>query len=406
VIEKSALAERLRVLEAVTDSTLASLDLDKLLTTLLEQVLELFRVDTAAVLLHDQASGQLVATAAAGITEEVWQGVRVPVGAGFAGRVAADRHPVILDRVDPTTVVNPLLWTKHIQILLGVPMLIHDELIGVLHIGSFTQRRFTDHDSDLLRLVADRLALAIQVQTSTTERAAATILQRSLLPGRMPTLAGMELATRYVSGTDTRVGGDWYDVFTLPDGRLGIVIGDVAGNGLGAAVIMGRLRSALRAYALDYGDPGEVLGKLDRKARHFEHQVMATVAYMIVEPSQGLAHVSLAGHLPPVLATPDQPAVFVDAPVDPPVGFGLAITGRRAHTITLPAGAILVLYTDGLVESRDVLLDDGLDKLRQSVVIDSPEAVCAQIMAAMVGTHPAQDDIALLVARHTTTAAS
>lgn len=401
MIEKAAETKRLRVLEAVTDANLIALDLDKLLATMLDQVLGLFRVDTAVVLLYERDSRQLVATAATGIEEEVWQGVRVPMGAGFAGRVAAERRPLILDRVDPTTVVNPLLWRKHIEILLGVPMLIDDELVGVLHVGSFTPREFTDHDSELLQLVADRLALAVHMRMSTTERSAATVLQRSLLPGRLPGVAGLEFAARYVPGADTRVGGDWYDVFTLPDGRLGVVIGDVAGNGLAAAVVMGRLRSALRAYALDYTDPGEVLGKLDRKAYHFEHRAMATVAYMIVEPSQWRAHFSLAGHLPPLLATPDQPAGFLDVPVDPPVGFGLAITGRRTHTIDLPTGALLVFYTDGLVESRDLLLDDGLAKLRDSVVIDAPEAVCAQVMATMVGTHPAQDDIALLVARHT-----
>lgn len=401
MIEKSAVTERLRVLEAVTDVTLAGLDLDKVMTTLLEQVLDLFRVDTAVVLLHDRASGHLVATAAAGLEEEVWQGVRVPVGAGFAGRVAAQKRPVMLDRVDSTTVVNPLLWMKHIHSLLGVPMLIQDQLVGVLHIGSITARAFNDHDSELLRLVADRLALAVQVQQAATERTAATVLQRSLLPERLPRIPGLELATRYVAGTDTRVGGDWYDVFLLPDGRLGIVIGDVAGNGLAAAVIMGRLRSALRAYALESSDPAVVLGKLDRKAHHFEHQAMATVGYLIVDPSKRLGQLSLAGHLPPAVATPGQPAGFLDVEVDPPVGFGLAITGRRTHTVELPAGGVLVFYTDGLVESRDRPLDDGLDMLRKAITVDTAQAVCAQIMATMVGTHPAQDDIALLVIRDT-----
>src|SRR5256885_13134363 len=121
-IEEPDLHARLRVLEAVTDAALNRLDLDTVLATLLDQVLELFQVDTAVVLLHQRSSGYLVATAAAGIEEEVWQGVRVPIGAGFAGRVASHRHPVILDRVDPTTVVNPLLWMKHIQVLLGVPL--------------------------------------------------------------------------------------------------------------------------------------------------------------------------------------------------------------------------------------------------------------------------------------------
>jgi len=404
VIDRPGVDGRLKVLEAVTDAALARLDLDKVLATLVAQVLELFGVDTAAVLLHDRESGVLVATAAAGIEEEVWQGVRVPVGAGFAGRVAAYRQPMILDRVDPTTVVNSLLWEKHIQVLLGVPMLVGDQVMGVLHIGSFSQRRFTTEDTELLRLVADRLALAVRAELASSERAAATALQRSLLPGRLPKVAGLEFAARYVAGRDTGVGGDWYDVFALPGERIGVVIGDVAGSGLNAAVIMGRLRSALRAYALEYSDPGEVLGKLDRKATHFEHHAMATIGYMVVDASGERALLSNAGHPPPVVAGPNQPAEFLDVPVDPPIGFGLATTGRRSREVTLPPGGLIVFYTDGLVESREQLLDDGMARLREAVTVDSAEGVCAHVMSTMIGTRPAADDIALLTVRRTAAA--
>jgi sigma-B regulation protein RsbU (phosphoserine phosphatase) len=402
VIERSALNERLRVLEAVTDAELARLDLDKALATLLSQVLGLFRVDTAVVLLLEPASGQLLATAAAGLEEEVLQGVRVPVGAGFAGRVALHREPLILDRIDSTTVVNPLLFMKHIHVLLGVPMMAHDELLGVLHIGSIEPREFTESDKELLQLVADRLALAVQVQRNTVERAAAAALQRSLLPGRLPSVPGIEFAARYVPGTDTGVGGDWYDVFALPDDQLGIVIGDVAGSGLNAAVIMGRLRSALRAYALEFVEPDVVLGKLDRKAGHFEHHAMATVSYLVLDPSREQVRLAIAGHPPPLLVPPGQPAGFLIQPdVDPPIGFGLAITGRNVSTIELPAGAILVLYTDGLIERRDRSIDEGMAQLRESIIEGSANTISAHIMAAMVGSHPAHDDVALLVVRHT-----
>ncbi|MFL6144291.1 MAG: PP2C family protein-serine/threonine phosphatase [Labedaea sp.] len=404
MIGKAALQERLRVLEAVTDAALTRLDLDKVLATMLEQVLDLFRVDTAVVLLHERASDHLVATAATGLEEEVWQGVRVRLGEGFAGRVALHKQPLILDRVDPTTVINPLLWMKHINVLLGVPMLVHEDLVGVLHIGSFTPRTFTDQDVGLLQLVADRLALAVHTQLSGTERAAAAVLQRSLLPERLPTQAPWEFAARYVPGSESGVGGDWYDVFALPAGRLGVVIGDVAGNGLPAAVIMGRLRSALRAYALEFTDPGEVLGKLDRKADHFEHHAMATVIYLVVDTVRAQVQVSLAGHPPPVLALPDRPAEFLDLPVDPPIGFGLATTGRHTVTIDLPPDALLVLYTDGLVERHDRPIDDGLELLRQSIKVDSADAACAHLMAALVGGRPAKDDIAILALRHAVSA--
>lgn len=400
VTENPSPDERLRVLEAVTDTALARLDLDKILMTLLEQLLDLLTVDTATVLLYDRASDQLTAAAAAGIEEEVRQGVQVPVGAGFAGHIATSRQPRILDRVDETTVVNPLLWEKRIRVLLGVPMLVHDELLGVLHVGSTTPRQFTDADIRTLQLVADRLALAVQAHTSSAERAATAALQRSLLPGHLPAMQNLEFAARYVPGGETELGGDWYDVFHLPEDRLGIVIGDVVGHGLKAAVVMGRLRSALRAYALESTDPGEVLAKLDRKATHFEHGSMATIGYAVTDASHRHWRLSLAGHLPPLMTAPNQPANFLDVPVDPPVGHGLATTHRRSAPVELPTGGVLAFYTDGLVERRDRLLDEGMALLRRTITTDSPDMVCARIMAAMIGTQPAHDDIALLIVRH------
>jgi len=185
---------RQRVLEAVTDSALAALDLDKQLDVLLARVRELFAVDTSTVLLLDNAADQLVATATAGLEEEVFQGVRVPVGSGFAGRVAARREPLVIEHVDASTVVNPLLWDRGLQVMLGVPMTAAGHVVGVLHVGSVSSRRFTDSEIDSLQLVADRLALAAHAHRSRYERAAAERLQASLLPGHLPTVPGWELA--------------------------------------------------------------------------------------------------------------------------------------------------------------------------------------------------------------------
>jgi len=393
---------RQRVLEAVTDSSLVQLDLDKQLDALLRRVRELFAVDTATVLLLDHAAEHLVATAAAGLEEEVFQGVRVRLGIGFSGRVAARREPIVIDHVDPSTVVNPLLWKRGLQTLLGVPMTAGGHLVGVVHIGSTSPRRFTDSEIEALQLVADRLALAAHAHRSRSERAAAERLQASLLPAHLPTVPDWELAARYVPGAASGVGGDWYDVFHLPDERLGLVIGDVVGNGLAAAVVMGRLRSALRAYALEFPDPADVLGKLDRKASHFEHKTMATVGYAVIDTAAHRLHLALAGHLPPVVVTPGDPPAFAEVPLGPPVGRSLAIHGRQSTTIDLAPGTLIALYTDGLVERRDVPIDDRLDQLLAAVEPGPPEAVCARIMAAMVGNQAATDDIALLAARHLT----
>ena len=154
-------ADRLRDVEAVTDAALSRLDEQSLLNALAERVKNVLQADTAAVLLLDRPAGRLVATAASGIEEEVRQGVRVPLGAGFAGRVAESREPVILTTVDHTTVRNPLLVDRGIRSLLGVPLLAGGNVIGVLHVGSLSDRTFGRQDVELLQMAADRAALAL-----------------------------------------------------------------------------------------------------------------------------------------------------------------------------------------------------------------------------------------------------
>jgi signal transduction histidine kinase len=155
-------ADRLRRLQALTDAALAHLELEQLLASLLLRTRELLEVDTCAVLLLDEETNELVARAAVGIEEEVERGVRIPVGRGFAGRVASRRQPVILDDVDHADVLNPILREKGIKSLLGVPLLVSGEPIGVLHVGVLRHRAFTTGDAELLQLAADRAALAIE----------------------------------------------------------------------------------------------------------------------------------------------------------------------------------------------------------------------------------------------------
>ena len=292
---------------------------DDLLAALLGRVKEILDVDTVAVLLLDSSGRQLVATAATGLEEEVRQGVRIPVGRGFAGRIAAERRPVILDHVDQTNVLNPILLEKGIRSLVGVPLLVHGAVIGVLHVGTVHNRVFTSDDAVLLQLAADRAALAVQSLRAREDGAATAALQRSLLPSALPVIGGVEVAARYVPG-DGQVGGDWYDVFPLPWGELGVVVGDVAGSGLGGAVVMGRMRSALRSYALEFHDTADVLRKLDQKMQYFEGDVMATVCYALLDPASGQLRISSAGHFPPVMAVPGQRGVLAEIAVDAPIG--------------------------------------------------------------------------------------
>jgi serine phosphatase RsbU (regulator of sigma subunit) len=393
-------ADTLAHLQALTDSTLTQLDVDDLLVELLARVREILDADTAAVLTLEEGSTELIARAAYGIEEEVRQGVRVPIGAGFAGRIAATRSAVRLDHVDETTVTNPVLWQKGIRVMAGVPLLSGDTVLGVLHIGRLRQCPFDEHDVELLQIAADRIAGAIQARQLAIERAATGLLERSLLPSTLPSCRGLEFATRYVPAAADHVGGDWYDLFKLPSGQLCIVVGDVAGHGLRAAVVMGRIRSALRAYALIDGRPERVLDLVDRKVDHFEIGTIATVACAISDPPYDSMQVAVAGHLPPVVASPGKPASLVEVPVSPPIGTSSA-DPRLSATINLEPETVVAFYTDGLVERRDESIDVGLDRLVDAVTPGPPHRVASDIMRVLIGGTPSRDDIALVVTRRT-----
>jgi sigma-B regulation protein RsbU (phosphoserine phosphatase) len=395
--------DRLRDIQSITDATLSRLDENELLAELLERTRTILEADTAAVLLVDFSAGQLIATAAAGLEEEVRQGVRIPVGRGFAGRIAAQHKPVILHQVDHTTVLNPILWEKGIRALMGVPLVAGGKVIGVLHVGSLKSREFTSEDVELLQLAADRAAVAVHSLMVREERIAAAALQRSLLPSSLPASEGAVMAARYVPG-EGAVGGDWYDVFVLPSGELGLVIGDVTGSGLPAAVVMGRMRSALRAYALETSDPAEVLARLDRKMQYFEPGIAATVLYAVFDPGQDRVRICSAGHYPPVVAVPGQAAKLADIPPGLLIGAAPDVS-RPVASLEITPGTLLCFYTDGLIERRGRSIDDGLDRLCQAVSPQPPDAACAAVMAALVGNEPAPDDIALLMFRRSPTGA-
>ncbi|MFE9690228.1 PP2C family protein-serine/threonine phosphatase [Micromonospora sp. NPDC005806] len=393
--------QRLRRIEAMTDATLSRLDAADLFDEVLDRVRDLLQVDTAAILLLDVHARHLVATAAKGLEEEVRHGFRVSIGRGFAGRIAATEQPVIIEDVTPDKVVNPILLQTGVRSLLGVPIMTRGHLVGVLHVGSLTPRRFTADEVRLLELVANHVGLASRVRESTLDHTAALALQRSLIPAEFPHVPNLEMAGRYVPGHAAGVGGDWYDVFTLPSGWLGVVMGDVSGHGLRSAVVMGRIRSALRAYALVCEEPAEALTLLDRKVVHFEAGSLTTALYALISPDGSRIHLSLAGHPCPVLAAPGRPATVLAAHIDPPLGTGRRSPERHTTTVDFPPGAVLVAYTDGLVERRGELFDSGVARLTAAIPVAPVETVCDTIMATLDAEHPA-DDIALLAVRRAT----
>ncbi|HEU5006007.1 MAG TPA: GAF domain-containing SpoIIE family protein phosphatase [Jatrophihabitantaceae bacterium] len=391
--------ERLSKLLAVTDTELARLGAEELQIELLERIRDVLDADTVAVLVHEEPSDYLVAQLARGLEEEVRQGVRIPIGVGFAGSIAALRQPVRLDRVDKKTVTNPILWEKGIRTMLGVPLLSGKQLLGVLHVGRLDDRPFGDVDTQVLSVAGERVVTAMLSANAATERAAADLLERSLLPTRFPALEGLEFGGRYAPSEDRMIGGDWYDVFTLPSGDLWLVTGDVAGHSLQAAVRMGRVRSALRAYALLGGGPAETLALTDRKVHHFEIDTMVTVVCAVTRPPYDRFQICSAGHLPPVLAQPDRPTSLVELKVGPPLGAVRDAPPRVATEIDFPPGSLLALYTDGLVERRGEVLDVGLRRLRDTIRADAPDLVCRETMQRLVADRIPADDIAMLAVR-------
>jgi serine phosphatase RsbU (regulator of sigma subunit) len=322
------------------------------------------------------------------------------LGTGFAGRIASTREPILLERVDETTVANPILWEQGIKVMLGVPLLTGDRLLGVLHVGRLADRPFDERDAELLGVVAARVATAVHARQFVTEQEAALLLERSLLPARPSNWPGLEIAARYVTAESRSVGGDWYDLFQLPSGEHWVVIGDIAGHGLGAAVVMGRIRSALRAYALLDIPPEKVLELVDRKMQHFEIGTVATVAVAVTREPFDTLRVATAGHLPPIIAAPDEAPVLLPIVPEPLLGGGFGGV-RTSSEFAFPPGALLAMYTDGLVERRGEPLDVGLERLRTIVSPDHPRTLTATIMRKLIGDAAPADDVALVLVRRT-----
>lgn len=363
--------------------------------------------DTATLLLLDESGSVLEPAASSGLGRR-WRGAtHVRLGTGFAGRVAAQGRPVALDQVDEFSVVNPILRDSGVRRLLGVPVYGPDGLLGVLHVGSLGERVFGAGDTDRLERLAAGIGQRLSERSRDDAHLAALVLQRSLLPAAPPSIEGLDVAVRYLPA-EGDLGGDWYDIFVLPNGKVGFVLGDVEGHGLRSAVVMGRLRSALRAYALEHDDPADVLSRLDRKLCHFERGMTATVIYAVSEPPFDSLLVCTAGHPPPLMAGSGRTEAQ-ETDVPPGLILGANPEARRhSHELLLEPGTALVFYTDGLVE-RPGQVSTGRDEWRESLdrvcrafrSDQDAETICSRILAAGLGDESVPDDIAMIALRRT-----
>ncbi len=384
-------------LQAVTDTALGHLSLDAMATELLDRTRTMLGTDIAALALVEENGETLVIRAATGFETEAPEGLRIPYGSGLLGRVAAERGPIAVDELTPTDTHAPVLQDEGVRSVLAAPMLVGGRLIGAIAVGRREPYRFTGEDIGWFQLVADRVALAVeQADTYEREHRIAETLQRSLLPERLPELPGIAIAARYLAGGAGAVGGDWYDVIALSGGRVGLAMGDVVGHGIGAASLMGQMRSALRAYALEDEQPSSVLARLDRLLQSMGPTGMATLLYLVFDPGRSRLVFASAGHPPPLVRDRDGGVRFLETPSAVPLGVQSA-PHFSDREFELDAGSTFVLYTDGLVERRDATIEAGFERL-QDVVAGAPEApgaLCDKIVRDMLPGDPA-DDTALL----------
>jgi phosphoserine phosphatase RsbU/P len=363
---------------------------------LLERLTSLLGVDSAQILLPAKDGQSLTMRASKGAPRI--EHVVVPPGTGVAGRVAATSAPVVVRHREQAG-----LETGDVASLLAVPLLVEGKSTGVLQVGSVQEDGFDEADVLLLQLAADRMAVAIErARLYERQHRIAIELQRSLLQADLPVVEGAQIAVRYLpGGSDLAVGGDWYDVVSLGDGRTGMAIGDVAGRGTRAAAVMGQLRNAFRAYAVEGDTPAEVLTRLNRFAGELELTNFSTVLYLVFDARSGEVTMANGGHLPPLLIEREGTARLI-APPEPLPLVVLSEAEFVDKRFRLESGSSILLYTDGLVEDPAVAIDRGLDRLVECVTgaTQDPEDLCDRVMAAMFAGERA-DDVAVMALKAT-----
>ncbi|OUD03968.1 SpoIIE family protein phosphatase [Streptomyces swartbergensis] len=362
---------------------------------------------------------------ASAVSDAPFTGTGVPVAVG-----AVHHYPFNSPCADALRTARPQTVPGEdgglVQSTLAVPMVAHDTVVGLVQFARTKgSEPFGDRDRDLAVELAARAAVCIDnARLYRREHQRALILQRSLLPPGDPEASGLDIACRYLpgnanTGRPSEVGGDWFDVIELPGHRTALVVGDVMGRGLRAAVAMGELRTAVRTLAQLDIEPAEVLSQLDEIARglgapggvqqatraarrpreaDLSEVYLATCVYAVYDSVTRRCTFANAGHLPPVLVEPGEPALMLDVPPGLPLGVG----GEPFEEVEveLPEGALLALYTDGLVESRDHPLDEGLQAFVSALSDPTQplEDVCDHVLNTL-DTHHGEDDIALLMAR-------
>jgi Stage II sporulation protein E (SpoIIE)/GAF domain len=309
--------------------------------------------------------------------------------------------PVVrcLDNAEPVFFEQNIAATR--TSFLATPMTAHGEVTGLLLLAREPGRPGYDADD---MAAAGELAARAGVYVANAclfaqERRTAEALQRGLLPRDLPAPRGVEVAHRYLPAGDHLVGGDWYDLVPLPRGRTAIIVGDAMGHGPEAAAVMAQLRAAAHVLADLDMSPDAVLERLNRMAATVADGTFATCVCAIIDPGRAACTIARAGHLPPIIMLPDSSTQVIDLPPGLPLGLGDATF--HAIQTALPPGAVLALYTDGLVESRKRPFDEGIVALRAALAAaGEPLSHACESITGRLGQSGEDDTTLVLVRTH------
>jgi serine phosphatase RsbU (regulator of sigma subunit)/anti-sigma regulatory factor (Ser/Thr protein kinase) len=394
-------AERLQRMTALLSNALTPTDVAKVVVDEVASAVDASAVVLAAV--HEgRVTGALARNDGGGAPSS--EAIEAVLEGTLGMRVLRGRRAAIVELPDgkATPYVADVVGTVGEGTLFLVPLVPGRRANGLLVATWDRPRRLASEDRAIVEALAGQAAQALErARHFESEQTIAETLQRSVLPMSLPRIEGVQLAARYLPGTaQLDVGGDWFDAIQLPDGKLGLVVGDVVGKGVQAAASMGQLRNAIRAFSVERLKPPSTLARLSRLADEVLDTSFATVVYLAIDPARGICRMSSAGHPPPVIAYPDGRVGLLEHARGLPLGTGIP-SKYRQETLELPAGTVIVMYTDGLVERRGHSIDDGLRDL-QVAVLDAPkdpDRLLEHVLDHVVGTGERGDDIALLAVR-------
>ncbi|MDH6605444.1 anti-sigma regulatory factor (Ser/Thr protein kinase)/PAS domain-containing protein [Streptomyces sp. SAI-208] len=298
------------------------------------------------------------------------------------------------------TLLEPALADVGPGGLAVLPLPAAGRMAGACLIGWDTPHHFDPDERALLTASAGLAGQALmRAHALDAEHELVGMLQRQLLPRRLPRLPGAVAVARYLPSTaGLELGGDWYDVIPLPDHRVALVIGDVQGHSAAAATLMGQMRTALRAYAVEGHPPDVVVAHANRLLMDLDSELFVTCTYVDVDLEEGTAWCVRAGHLPPVLRRPDGTTEIAEADGGPPLGV-LAQADFPMTPLRLAPGTLVALTTDGLVESKESDIDEGMDRFARGVAAADPSHL-GVVADVLLGGARRSDDVALLLLRY------